>query len=143
MGRVFLQTLDCPFRTADTIVEQLKLKTAVIIVDLHAEATSEKSALGWFLDGRVSAVIGTHTHVQTADERILPLGTGFISDVGMVGARDSVIGVGKEAILERFIYQLPKRFEPEIKDPIIFNAVILDIDEISGKTLTIKRVFEL
>ena len=140
LGRVFMKELDCPFRGADPLIEELKKQTPVIIVDFHAEASSEKSALGWYLDGRVSAVIGTHTHVQTADERILPNGTGYITDAGMVGALNSVIGVQSSPILERFLTQIPRRFEVEKTPPHILNAVFLEIDEKTGRTIKISRV---
>ncbi len=110
-GRVFMHPLDCPFRTADREIEQMKNKARVIIVDMHAEATSEKIAMGWYLDGRVTAVLGTHTHVQTADERILPGGTAYITDAGMTGPFDSVIGIRKDAILQRFLLQIPNKFD--------------------------------
>ena len=103
MGRTFMPTLDCPFRTADTCLQKIQNETALIFVDFHAEATSEKQAFGWYLDGRVSAVVGSHTHVQTCDERILPDGTGYITDAGMVGPVDSVIGVKKEQAINRFL----------------------------------------
>ncbi|MFH0886536.1 MAG: TIGR00282 family metallophosphoesterase [bacterium] len=140
-GRVFMPCLDCPFRSADQKILQLnKENIKVIIVDFHAEATSEKVAMGWYLDGRISAILGTHTHVQTADERILPFGTAYISDVGMVGARDSVIGVQSAPILERFLHQLPQKFEPEENGPMIFNAIIMHIDTESGKAIKIERI---
>ena len=115
-GRVFMQPLDCPFRTAEREIEKMKQKAHVIIVDMHAEATSEKIAMGWYLDGRVTAVLGTHTHVQTADDRILPGGTAYITDVGMTGPFDSVIGIKKEAILQRFLLQIPNKFEVAKRD---------------------------
>ncbi len=138
-GRIFMQPLDCPFRTAEREIEKLKGKTAVIIVDFHAEATSEKRALGWFLDGRVSAVLGTHTHVQTADEVILPRGTAYISDVGMTGPFDSIIGIRKEEILERFLTQMPNKFEVA-KGDVRLQGVILDVDETRGTSRAIERV---
>ncbi|KIH77050.1 hypothetical protein SAMN05660860_00461 [Geoalkalibacter ferrihydriticus] len=138
-GRVFMANLDCPFRVADRLVEELRQVTPVILVDFHAEATSEKIALGHYLAGRVSAVLGTHTHVQTADERILPGGTAFISDVGMTGSQDSVIGIRKEIAIEKFLKQVPMRFELAKKDPI-FSAVLLDVDERSGQARTIERI---
>lgn len=138
-GRVFMDALDCPFRAADREVAALAAITPVIIVDFHAEATSEKSSLGWYLDGRVSAVVGTHTHVQTADERLLTAGTAYISDVGMTGAFDSVIGVRKDEPIYRFLTQLPAKFEVAKKD-IRMNAVVLTIDEISGRALGIERI---
>jgi len=112
MGRVYMRELECPFRTADREVARLAETTPVILVDFHAEATAEKIALAWHLDGRVSAVLGTHTHVQTADERIFPKGTGFICDAGMTGPHDSVIGVQKDQAIRKFLTQLPTRFEP-------------------------------
>jgi len=138
-GRVFLQPLDCPFRAADEMIERLKNDAAVVVVDFHAEATSEKVAMGWYLAGRVSAVVGTHTHVQTADERILPGGTAYITDLGMTGPCNSVIGVKKEIIIERFTTQMPQSFEVAT-GPFQFNAVVIDIDENSGEALSIKRI---
>jgi 2',3'-cyclic-nucleotide 2'-phosphodiesterase len=141
-GRVFMRNLDCPFRAADAILAQLDKRCKIILVDLHAEATSEKGAMGAYLDGRVSALFGTHTHVQTADERILPGGTAFISDAGMTGGRDSVIGIRKELSVERFLKQVPVRYEVSKKDPMLC-AVVVDIDETTGKAREIKRVMEL
>lgn len=141
VGRVFMQAVECPFRVVKEEVEKIKDKTRMIVVDVHAEATSEKIALGWYLDGLVSAVVGTHTHVQTADEKILPQGTAFISDVGMTGPFDSVIGRKKEQILSRFITQLPTKFEMADGD-IRLNAVVIDIDEKTGKADSIKRIQE-
>ena len=138
-GRVFMNSLECPFRTADSELEKLKQETPVIFVDFHAEATSEKSALGWYLDGRVSAVVGTHTHVQTADERLLPGGTAFITDAGMTGSFDSVIGVRKDEPIQKFLTQLPAKFEVAKKD-VRLNGVVISVDEISGRSLAIERV---
>jgi metallophosphoesterase (TIGR00282 family) len=139
-GRTFMGVdTDCPFRAADNALEHLQ-DTPVIIIDIHAEATSEKAALAWYLDGRVSAVIGTHTHVATADARVLPKGTAFVTDAGMVGPRDSVIGVGVKPVIERFLTQLPTRFAPVERGPAIFNSVLLDIDEASGRAHTIVRI---
>jgi metallophosphoesterase (TIGR00282 family) len=138
-GRVFMSALECPFRVADREIALLRQSTPIILVDFHAEATSEKLALGWYLDGRVSAVLGTHTHVQTADERVLPGGTAFIADVGMTGSFDSVIGIRKELAVEKFLTQLPVRFEVAKKD-VRLNCVVLEIDEISGKALGIERI---
>lgn len=138
-GRVFIENLDCPFRCMDKILDKIKKEAQVIIVDFHAEVTSEKVAMGWYLDGRVSALIGTHTHVQTADERILPGGTAYITDVGMVGPRDSVIGVKKENIIERFLRLMPQKFIVAKGDYLI-NAVLVDIDEKSGWANDIKRI---
>lgn len=140
-GRVFMKNLDCPFQAADRLVEQIRQTTPIILVDFHAEATSEKAALGWHLEGRVSAVVGTHTHVQTADERVLPQGTAYISDVGMTGSRDGVIGMRREQVVEKFLSQRPTRFEISKKDPAI-NAVIIEIDEDTGRALQIDRVME-
>ncbi|WP_066635428.1 TIGR00282 family metallophosphoesterase [Desulfolucanica intricata] len=141
-GRVFMPPLDCPFRKVDELLKSLDNKVRVIIVDFHAEASSEKVAMGWYLDGRVSAVCGTHTHVQTADERILPGGTAYITDIGMTGPRDSVIGVKKEIVLEKFITQQPRRFE--VADGLTqFNAVYIDVDVETGEAKDIKRIFNV
>lgn len=141
VGRVFMEAVECPFRTAREEVEKLSGKTNIIIVDMHAEATSEKIALGWFLDGTVSAIVGTHTHIQTADEKILPQGTAYITDCGMTGPYDSVIGRRKEEIIERFLTQLPTRFEMA-SDGVEMHGVMIDIDERTGKATGIKRVQE-
>lgn len=141
VGRVFMQAVECPFRTAKEEADRLKTRTNIIIVDMHAEATSEKIALGWYLDGMVSAIVGTHTHVQTADEKILPGGTAYISDVGMTGPFDGVIGRKKEQILARFLTQLPARFEMAEGD-IQLHGAIVDVDEKSGKARSIERVQE-
>ncbi|MDD5475187.1 MAG: TIGR00282 family metallophosphoesterase [Syntrophales bacterium] len=138
-GRVFMRPLDCPFKTAQGHIEALEGETRVIIVDMHAEATSEKQAIGWFLDGRVSAVIGTHTHVQTADERILPNGTAYISDAGMTGAFDSVLGIRKEPAIERFLSVRPFKFDVA-KGDIRLQGVIIDVDDSTGKSLSISRL---
>ncbi len=138
-GRVFMSNLEDPFRTAVREIEKLKAQTPVVIVDFHAEATSEKVALAWHLDGKASAVIGTHTHVQTADERVLPGGTAFITDVGMTGPTDSVIGVKKEQAIGRFLYQTPHRFEIP-KGPSHLDAVIIDIDSSTGRANSIERI---
>ncbi|MEW6183065.1 MAG: TIGR00282 family metallophosphoesterase [Bacillota bacterium] len=138
-GRVFMPPVDCPFRKAEEILAELSPRTDVIIVDFHAETTSEKVAFGWFMDGRVTAVLGTHTHVQTADERILPEGTAYITDVGMTGPRDSVIGVKTDIIIDRFLTQLPKRFEVA-GGPYQFNACVVTVDPATGKALGIERI---
>ncbi|HTY45191.1 MAG TPA: TIGR00282 family metallophosphoesterase [Patescibacteria group bacterium] len=138
-GRVFMEALECPFRAARQAVEILLPQTPVIVVDVHAEATSEKVALGWYLDGRVSAVLGTHTHIQTADEKILPQGTAYITDAGMTGPYASVIGRRTEDVLERFITSLPTRFEVAEGD-IQLHGVVIDVDEHSGKSRSIVRV---
>ncbi len=139
MGRVFLRELDCPFRIADREVAILREETHVIVVDFHAEATAEKMALGWYLDGRISALLGTHTHIQTADERVLSKGTGYITDAGMTGPFDSVIGVRKELAIQKFLTLLPTRFEPAVGDARL-NGVHLDIDEATGRCRHIGRI---
>jgi hypothetical protein len=138
-GRVFMSNLDDPFRAAVREIEKLRKETSVVIIDFHAEATSEKIALAWHVDGKASAVVGTHTHVQTADERILTSGTAFITDVGMTGPTDSVIGVKKEQAIGRFLYQTPHRFEIP-KGPVHLNAVVIDIDTQTGKANKIERI---
>lgn len=139
MGRVFMPMTDCPFQTARREVDRLRRETSIIVVDIHGEATSEKSALAWYLDGQVSAVIGTHTHVQTADETILPQGTAFLTDTGMTGPTHSVIGVKKEMVIEKFLTQTPKRFEMA-GGPCVLQGAIVDIDGATGKAAAIKRV---
>jgi metallophosphoesterase (TIGR00282 family) len=136
-GRVFMASNDDPFRKADDILRSLEEK--VVIVDVHAEATSEKVALGWYLDGRVTAVVGTHTHIPTADERVLPGGTAYITDVGMTGPFDGVIGVKKEMIIDRFLHNLPARFEPATGDARLC-AVVIEGDESTGKAKSIHRI---
>ncbi len=138
-GRVFMQPIDCPFKIAEKELASFLGKTNIIVIDMHAEATSEKKALGWFLDGRVSAVLGTHTHVQTADEEILPGGTAYISDAGMTGPFDSVIGVRKDAVIEKFLLQIPKKFEVAKAD-IRLQGVVFDINEKSGRCSKIQRL---
>jgi metallophosphoesterase (TIGR00282 family) len=141
-GRVFMKSLDDPFRVALAEVEALRAEGVVcILVDIHCEATSEKNALGWYLDGKVSAVLGTHTHIQTADARVLPGGTAFITDVGMCGPWDSVIGVRKELVLERFLTQRPMAFDPAKKD-VWLQGALVDVDEATGKARSIERVQE-
>ena len=139
MGRVFMVSIDDPFAVALRSIEALRERTRIIFVDFHAEATSEKIAMGWHLDGRVTAVIGTHTHVQTADERILPKGTAYLTDVGMTGPHDSIIGVDTEAALGRFLTALPARFETATGNPRL-NAVIVEADDQTGRALDIERV---
>ena len=138
-GRVLMKNLDCPFRAADSLVAELKKVTPIVFVDFHAEATSEKQALGFYLDGRVSAVVGTHTHVQTADERILSEGTGYLTDVGMTGSQDAIIGNLKESAMERFLTQLPVRLEVAKKDPQLCG-VLLTINEETGCCEAIERI---
>jgi len=141
-GRVFLPDLDCPFRTVDRLIEEIKKRTNIILIDFHAEATSEKAALGWYVDGRATAVVGTHTHVQTADERVLPNGTAYITDLGMTGPVNSIIGVKPDLALQKFITQMPVRFEVA-EGPYQFNAVVIEADEKTGKAETIERVINL
>ena len=139
MGRVFMKPLDCPFKVAEREIEKLKNKTMINIIDFHAEATSEKIALGRYLDGKVTAVLGTHTHVQTADEKIFPRGTAYITDVGMTGPHDSIIGAKKDIVLQRFLTQVPVKLEVASED-IRLNGVIIEADCDSGKALSIKRI---
>src|SRR6266850_688267 len=139
MGRVFMLNIDDPFAVVLREIEALKQRTRVIFVDFHAEATSEKIAMGWHLDGKVTAVVGTHTHVQTADERILPKGTAYLTDVGMTGPHDSVIGVETEAALGRFLNAMPARFETATGNPRL-NAVVIEADEQTGRATDIERL---
>jgi metallophosphoesterase (TIGR00282 family) len=136
-GRVFMASNDDPFRVADQLLKEIKAK--IIFVDMHAEATSEKISLGWYLDGRVTALVGTHTHIPTADERVLPGGTAYITDVGMTGPYDSVIGVKKELVIGRFLNNMPARFEAATGD-VRLCAVVIDGDEKSGHARSIERV---
>ncbi len=140
-GRTFMGAIDCPFRAADGLLAEIPSSVRVILVDFHAEATSEKQALGRYLDGRVSAVIGTHTHVQTADERILPRGTAFITDAGMVGPIDSIIGVRKEQVIEKFLKGIPVRFEVAGGTSNV-DGCLVDVDEQTGRARSIERVRE-
>jgi 2',3'-cyclic-nucleotide 2'-phosphodiesterase len=141
-GRVFMKALDDPFRAALAEIEALRAEgVKSILVDMHCEATSEKNAMGWFLDGKVAAVLGTHTHVQTADARVLPGGTAFVTDVGMCGPWDSIIGVRKELVLERFLSSRPVSFEPGKRD-VWLQGAIVDIDEERGLARSIARVQE-
>lgn len=144
MGRVFMKRdFDCPFRALDHILEETRVEhLSAIIVDFHAEATSEKYALGFYADSRVSAVLGTHTHVPTKDLRILDGGTAYISDVGMTGPYDSVIGVKKEIIIRSFLTQMPVKHEPETSGKMVFNAVLLEIDEKTKKTISARHIQE-
>jgi metallophosphoesterase (TIGR00282 family) len=139
MGRVFLPMLDCPFRKADEEIARLRQETPIVVVDMHCEATSESQAMGWYLDGRVSAVVGTHRHVQTADERVLPKGTAYITDLGMTGPTDSVIGVEPALALQRFLTQMPNRFEPA-RGPAALHGAIVRIDPETGRGLSIERL---
>ena len=138
-GRVYLNQLDCPFRTIDYCLKEIKKETNMIIVDFHAEATSEKVAMGCYLDGRVSAVFGTHTHIQTADERILPQGTGYITDIGMTGPYNSILGVEKEIIINRFVTHLPEKFKIA-EGTAQLNGIVFEIDEKTGKTTSVLRI---
>lgn len=139
MGRVFMTPIDDPFRVVLTEIEKVKKDAAIVFVDFHAEATSEKVAMGWHLDGKATVMVGTHTHVQTADERVLPQGTAYITDAGMTGPHDGVIGVDRHAIVTKFLSGLPQRFEPARDNPRL-NGVIVDADEKTGKAASIKRL---
>ena len=138
-GRVFMSPIDCPFRVGKEEIQRLSSETKIMIIDFHAEATSEKIAFGYYVDGKVSAVVGTHTHVQTADEKILPGGTAYITDVGMTGPGDSVIGIEKGQIIERFLTSMPMRFETA-KGEGIFSALVIEIDEETGKSTAVQRL---
>lgn len=138
-GRTFMNPIDCPFQKADELVEEASKRTPIIFVDFHAETTSEKQAMGWYLDGRVTAVVGTHTHVQTADDHILPFGTSYITDVGMTGPYDGILGVNREAVIKKFLTGLPVRFE--VTDGRTqLSAVLIDIDDKTGKSQKIQRI---
>src|SRR5574342_417856 len=139
MGRAYMPTLDCPFQTAKREMAKLKKRVAAVVVDMHAEATSEKMAMGHYLDGEATAVVGTHTHVQTADEQILPRGTAYITDIGMTGPLHSVIGVKKELAIEKFLTGMPRRFEVA-SGPSVFCAVLIELDARIGKALSIERI---
>lgn len=141
MGRTFMPPVDDPFRTAEALVSDLRAQTPVIVVDVHAEATSEKVAIGRYLDGRVSCVYGTHTHVQTADEQILPGGTAYISDLGMTGPTDGVIGMEAGPVLDRFLTGMSERFSVQKTGSKQFCAAVVGIDPSSGKAVDIKRIF--
>jgi hypothetical protein len=138
-GQVFMTNIDSPFRVADEILPALRKEAKVIFVDFHAEATSEKNAIGWYLDGRVSAVVGTHTHVPTADETIRPEGTAYLTDVGMTGAYEGIIGFAKERIIEKFLSQTPRSFETAKKDVRLSSAIVA-VDEETGKAISIERL---
>lgn len=140
-GRTFMREhLACPFKTVDSLLTFLRPRTNIIFVDFHAEATSEKMGMGFYLDGRVSGVVGTHTHVQTADERIFPQGTGYITDLGMAGALNSMIGMKKDPILYSFLTQIPQKFEVEKSGPMVLSGVWMEIDTKTGKTVDIQRI---
>jgi len=138
-GRVFMASIDCPFRGADALLAQIPPEVKIRILDMHAETTSEKVALGWYLDGRVTAVVGTHTHVPTADERVLPHGTAYITDVGMTGPYDSVIGIEKGMVIDKFLKQTPARFEVA-RDDVRLSAVLIEADPADGRALSIRRL---
>ncbi len=138
-GRVFMDAIDCPFRAGDEIVKKIRRETPVIFLDMHAETTSEKAAMGWFMDGRVSAVVGTHTHVQTSDERVSLNGTAFITDAGMTGPADSVIGIKKEIIVETFVAKMPSRFEVAT-DGLELQGVFVAVNSLDGKAKKIERI---
>jgi 2',3'-cyclic-nucleotide 2'-phosphodiesterase len=139
-GRTFMATIDCPFRSAEWVLSKLKDETKIILIDFHAEATAEKNAMANFLDGKISVLVGTHTHIQTADERILPNGTGYITDSGMTGPYDSVIGMKTQAAINRFIYQTPQKYETA-KDDNHLCGVFTKVDSETGKTVEIERIF--
>lgn len=140
-GRVFMhEDLDCPFRTVESLLSLLKTKTNIIFVDFHAEATSEKQAMRYFLDGKVSGIYGTHTHVQTADERILQSGTSYITDIGFSGAQNSALGVDQKIILDRFLHQMPVHFKVEKKGPMEMHGIWVEVDTQTGKSLHIERI---
>src|SRR5947209_3084611 len=141
MGRVFMEPLRCPFRMLDEIWERLKGEASVLFIDFHAETTSEKVALGWYAAGRATAVIGTHTHVQTADERVLPGGTAYLTDVGMTGPTDGVLGVATEPVIEKFLTQMPVKFEVA-RGPAALMAVLLELDDHTGRAHRISRLQE-
>jgi metallophosphoesterase (TIGR00282 family) len=138
-GRTFMQDIDCPFQASQYFIEKLKAETQIIVVDFHAEATAEKLAMGWYLDGKVSAMIGTHTHVPTADNRVLPHGTAYITDVGMTGPHDSVIGMKKEVSIRRFTLQTPHKYEMATED-VRLQGVVVEIETKEGKALGIERI---
>jgi metallophosphoesterase (TIGR00282 family) len=138
-GRVFMKHLDCPFRVGEKEIDLLRQQTNIIIVDFHAEATSEKMAMGWFLNGKASAVLGTHTHVQTCDERILNEGTAYITDVGMTGPLNSVIGIRKQVALERLLTQIPWKFDVATEE-IELQGVVVEVNRETGKSENIQRI---
>jgi metallophosphoesterase (TIGR00282 family) len=139
MGRVFMHSLDDPFAVVLKEIEALRARAKVVVVDFHAEATSEKVAMGWHLDGKVTLVVGTHTHVQTADERVLPQGTAYLTDAGMTGPHDSIIGMEREGALTRFRTGMPSKFEPATGNPRL-NGVMVDADDVSGKARSVTRI---
>jgi 2',3'-cyclic-nucleotide 2'-phosphodiesterase len=142
IGRAFMGPADCPFRAADRALSNLEGQPPIVFVDMHGETTSEKVAMGWYLAGRASAVVGSHTHVQTADERVLPGGTAYLTDAGMCGPTESVIGMRKEEVLRRFLTQRPERFEVA-RGPIVLQGAIVDVDPESGRAASIRRYAEM
>ncbi|OEH94134.1 TIGR00282 family metallophosphoesterase [Bacillus solimangrovi] len=140
MGRTFLPPIDCPFRKIDDLLMEIRKRTPLIFIDFHAEATSEKQAFGWYVDGRASAVVGTHTHVQTADNRILPEGTAYMTDVGMTGPYDHILGMDREAVIRKFVTQLPVRFEVPKVGRTQLSGVVIDLDKKTGKAKKINRI---
>ncbi|MFG6148841.1 TIGR00282 family metallophosphoesterase [Halobacillus sp. B23F22_1] len=139
-GRTFLTPNDDPFRKVDELIQSAKKRTSIIFLDFHAEATSEKQAMGWYVDGRLSVNVGTHTHVQTSDERILPGGTAYITDVGMTGPYDGILGMEREAVMKRFLTNLPVRFEVPKSGRTQLSGVLVDVDEQTGKAKSVKRI---
>ena len=140
-GRTFMPMMDCPFSKATEIIKELNSRCDIIILDFHAEATSEKMSMGFFIDGKITAMFGTHTHIQTADARILPKGTGYITDLGMVGSRDSVLGIRPEEAINKFVTAMPVKFEI-VEGPCIYCGIILDIDDKTNKLINIERVYK-
>jgi len=138
-GRIFMTPIDCPFRTADDLLAKIPADVKLRIVDMHAEASSEKVSMGWYLDGRVTAVLGTHTHISTADEKVLPGGTAYLTDLGMTGPYDSVIGIDKQTVIQKFLNQLPTRFEVA-KGDVRLHAVLIEADPQTGRALSIQRI---
>lgn len=140
-GRIFMREMvNCPFRAADSLITYARSRASVIIIDFHAETTSEKQALAFYLDGKVSAIVGTHTHVQTADERVLPEGTAFITDLGMTGSLNSMIGMKKEPVLKNFLLQMPTQFHVETSSPLVLCGVVITVDADTGKAINIERI---
>ena len=142
IGRAFMANYDCPFRAADTALSEIAGRASVVIVDMHAETTSEKNAMGWYVAGRASLVVGSHTHVQTSDERILPGGTGYLTDAGMCGPRDSVIGMRREEVIRRFLTQMPVRFEVA-RGPMLLQGVFVTVESETGQATAIERLQEV
>lgn len=139
-GRALMPAMDCPFQKIEDILHEIKNDCDIILLDFHAETTSEKMAMAWYLDGRINGVVGTHTHIQTADERVLPQGTAYITDLGMVGPWNSILGVKTKIILHKFTTAMPCRFDIEEKGPMVYSSVIIDIDDNTNKTTNIERI---